>query len=337
MKGRPMIPIAAAGGVEVFATSGGSISLHGSPYPAHVRGAAIDLHTPGRFGDDAPSPVDGHIEHIEELQTGVITRFETEQEVQTHIRTNKGLAMVLHCEPFGVVGDRVRLGHPFGRYLRTGYLSPWSGPHLHVEVRSSMAGHEGEPLELLGVAETFSTLPSPHHLGDSLELQIVDSQREFLGVTVSPESVARLGHLWGLLGEVGAHARCLVEGDIPWNCYGGIIHPQTPPVVEGDDVRFGTFDLGHVYQPMRTRSVFSFGEMDYAGIDRYSKGLLYRNLDLYEIPRRRCRVDGHEYLGLTLGVGIDSDPPLRLVPRHPEPPHFSVGDTVTLSLPQGHD
>jgi len=119
-------------------------SRYNSPYRAHQGGCAVDLYPPG---DTAPSPVGGEVIDIRAVKPP--TRpYATEEDYLIVIDTEGGdieyrraddepaIARIMHVKPDVSTGERVRVGDPLGRLVRSGFFAPWVENHLHVGFRS---------------------------------------------------------------------------------------------------------------------------------------------------------------------------------------------------------
>jgi hypothetical protein len=123
-------------------------SLYNSPYPAHDHGCAVDLYRdPDRDEDVAPSPVAGEVLDSHERR---VPRKEY-AEATDHIllvdvdaaasgfdagATDDGyVARMLHVDPAVSPGERVEVGDPLGRFVRSGFFAPWVDDHVHLGFR----------------------------------------------------------------------------------------------------------------------------------------------------------------------------------------------------------
>jgi hypothetical protein len=179
-------------------------SLYNSPYPAHDRGCAVDLYRdPDREDDVAPSPVAGEVlgtherrvpqkayaeatDHILLVDVnGAASGFDATGGDDGALDTADLVARILHVDPDVEPGDRVDVGDPLGRFVRSGFFAPWVDDHVHLGVRRHdqnllRAGGsiplslpvEPRPLEWDGtgtvveVGETYVVLDAPRHDGD---------------------------------------------------------------------------------------------------------------------------------------------------------------------------
>jgi len=48
------------------------------------------------------------------------------------------VAKILHIKPRVKIGERLAYGDPIGETMISGYLFPWSEPHMHLEVGTLM-------------------------------------------------------------------------------------------------------------------------------------------------------------------------------------------------------
>jgi hypothetical protein len=129
-------------------------SLYNSPYPAHDRGCAIDLYRdPDRDDDVAPSPVAGEVLDSHERRVPSKTYAEATDHILlvdvdeaasgfdpggTADGEDDGsgyVARMLHVDPAVGPGDRVEVGDPLGRMVRSGFFAPWVDNHVHLGFR----------------------------------------------------------------------------------------------------------------------------------------------------------------------------------------------------------
>ncbi|ERH12294.1 MAG: hypothetical protein J07HB67_01310 [halophilic archaeon J07HB67] len=118
-------------------------SLYNSPYPAHDAGHGIDLYPASNVG---VSPVAGRVldtrtvgcpdrsyaadtDHLILIDTGASDTEPGES------GTGGAVARVLHVDPAVSAGDRVAVGDPLGRMVRSGFFGPWVDNHVHVDFR----------------------------------------------------------------------------------------------------------------------------------------------------------------------------------------------------------
>lgn len=168
-------------------------SLHNSPYPAHVRGAAVDLYPgdaidshPGG-GTRAPSPVAGEV-----VDTRTVEAPPREYAADhDHLilvdverpTTAAGLvARLMHVDPVVESGERVAVGDDLGELVRSGFYAPWVPDHVHLGFRNPNAdpyrargslrldpGVDVEPVawdgtgEVVATGETYAVLDGPLH------------------------------------------------------------------------------------------------------------------------------------------------------------------------------
>lgn len=173
-------------------------SQYNSPYAAHRAGRAIDLYPSGSEPlrdrpseadgnqwvpgcPDVPSPVAGTV-----LATrSVTTPSRPYAAVRDHlllVDVGSRVARILHVEPSVEPGERIGVGDPLGRFVRSGYFAPWVGPHVHLEFRPPAAdplrargsvriepavavegvGWDGNGT-VVGVGETYVVLDAPSH------------------------------------------------------------------------------------------------------------------------------------------------------------------------------
>lgn len=106
-------------------------SLYNSPYPAHDHGHAIDLY-PG--GDVGLSPVSGEV-----LDTRTVRcpdrPYAVDEDHLVVVDVGEYVARILHVAPAVEPGDRIAVGDPLGRMVRSGFFGRWVDDHVHLEFR----------------------------------------------------------------------------------------------------------------------------------------------------------------------------------------------------------
>ena len=118
-------------GLEISLPEDAYFSVHNSPYPAHRRGAALDV-----YHDDAPFP-------FEEGRVLEVRRFTPppgcwEREDYAILVGLGGVyAKFLHLKPGVRQGEVLGESESLGRPIMSSYLRPWSDPHYHLEVLGS--------------------------------------------------------------------------------------------------------------------------------------------------------------------------------------------------------
>jgi len=109
-------------------------SLFNSPYTPHREGHAVDVYFPG---DEALLP----FEEARVLEVrGVETPMHRSDALSHDYLIILGLdsmhtVKILHVEPRVRLGEKLVYGDPLGKLIVSGYFSPWSEPHMHLEVR----------------------------------------------------------------------------------------------------------------------------------------------------------------------------------------------------------
>lgn len=165
-------------------------SLFNSPYPAHADGRAVDLYLQERRDALAPSPVAGEVLATETVRCPD-RPYAADADHLVLVATDGAattggpadlVARILHVEPRVEPGDRVAVGDPLGRTVRSGYFAPWVADHLHLGVRPADANHRRargslplrvdvpvEPLAwdgtgvVVSTGETYADLDAPAH------------------------------------------------------------------------------------------------------------------------------------------------------------------------------
>jgi hypothetical protein len=191
-------------------------SLYNSPYPAHDLGCAVDLY-PDRADGLAPSPVAGTVLDIQERRvpdqsyaeaTDTVLLLSVEEEATPGLTLDgneydeEWVARILHVDPAVAPGDRVEVGDPLGRLVRSGFFAPWVANHVHLELRhrgANLLRARGSPRLVLDtdvaitpvgwdghgtvveVGETYVRLDRPAHPGDGWAALASDEGRPLDG------------------------------------------------------------------------------------------------------------------------------------------------------------
>ena len=96
-------------------------SFFNSPYIGHKTGCAIDIYSP-------LSPIDGYVKKIIKLRHDYLLLIECSDNSSVY-------AKILHVKPFFHIGDHVHIGDSLGTLIWSNYFSPWTDPHIHLELR----------------------------------------------------------------------------------------------------------------------------------------------------------------------------------------------------------
>ena len=129
------------GAEDILIMRGDYLSMTNSPYPPHIVGYAVDIYPSYPY---LPA------------ERGVVTRVISflaprnrpdaeKEDYLININVGNHVLKILHVKPSVKPGDKLYLGDPLGELIISGYLRPWSDPHMHVEVRK-----KGDELRALG-------------------------------------------------------------------------------------------------------------------------------------------------------------------------------------------
>ncbi|WP_254839592.1 hypothetical protein [Natronomonas marina] len=106
-------------------------SLYNSPYPAHDAGCAVDLYSGGEV---ARSPVPGEV-----LETRTVRcppkSYAADEDHLVLVDCGDVVARVLHVDPTVEAGERVEVGDPLGKLVRSGFFGQWVDNHVHLGFR----------------------------------------------------------------------------------------------------------------------------------------------------------------------------------------------------------
>ena len=129
------------GAEDILIMRGDYLSMTNSPYPPHIVGYAADIY-----------PKYPYLPAEKGIVTRVISfpaprnRPDAENEDYViNVDLGKHVLKILHVRPSVKPGDKLYLGDPLGELIISGYLRPWSDPHMHTEIRK-----KGDELRALG-------------------------------------------------------------------------------------------------------------------------------------------------------------------------------------------
>jgi len=269
------IPIAKFQNVCAFCQQSTRLSFFNSPWFPHRQGLAIDIYD-GVFGGAAFSPISGEILAVKRFKSPESKYFKSnpwEWGILIVPFDNEAIcAKVLHAEPIVEKGEEVQVGTPIGMYVRNGYFEPWTGPHLHLEIRVKKF-----PLNTMFRASgglNFESLVEPKiELNSTNELvgQVQQVNPHFLSVEFG--EAGWQPHWKGFPAKVGA-SLCVVDGGLAYyDKFGGIlgdtsnILPNTP-IVAGDRV------IGHIVRILGPRrALVQFSPVNITINDQHVMGL----------------------------------------------------------------
>lgn len=313
------------------------VAFHSSPYPVHVQGGALDIFTGRKFGIAAQSPVSGKVNMIDKSKVGVSRYFKSEPfDYIISLEVEDVCVRLLHIEPSVEVGDSVEAGDSIGRYIRTPLLPFWSYPHVHCEIKDCKDTQS--PLDAFPLV--------PEVTGSYQGSQEKDFN-SFIGkvklhtpnyILVSPEIdiFGKVGNFHGIAVSIG-NEKGILDAQSPWNAYGGVILGEDSKVKIGDEVRFGKVLLGIVERINGNLAAYVLGGELGDGIDRYSKGLLYKDVGRFNVPYKRIKVNGEVFLGISTGLFLFEERSVRLVPLKPLEGEFEEGEEVMVELDCDND
>ncbi len=330
-----MISVAEAEGITIHAPREGIVGFHTSPYPVHVQSGAVDIF-PGRdFTAPALSPAFGKVVFIEKNKVGVARHFQADPyDYIIAIEQNGICVRMLHVEPEVNEGDEIDIGDRLGRYLRSPLLPFWSFPHIHAEIKDcsdTKSPLDAYPLDVLGSGEFNG---SPEEEFTELEAKVVLATKNYLIVSPLKDIFGNIGQYWGVVAETG-NEPALLDGQVPWNCYGGLILSEKSTVSVGEEVRLGEVLLGKVMKRRGNIATYALGGELGDGIDRYSKGLLYKDVGRFNVPYKRIKVNGEVFLGISIGLSLTENRTLKLVPTEPIKKRYGIGEIITIELDIG--
>ena len=130
------------GSADIYVGPHDYLSMTNSPYPPHIVGYAVDIYTPQAY-----MPAEkGVVRRVIEFPAPRNRPDSPPSDYLINIDIGAGKVLkILHVEPGVRVGDLLMLGDYIGEIIVSGFLRPWSDPHMHVEVR-----REGDEVRALG-------------------------------------------------------------------------------------------------------------------------------------------------------------------------------------------
>lgn len=327
-----MIPVAAAKDVTVHAPEKTFVAFRSSPYPVHVQGGAVDIFGEGDFDSSAKCPVAGEVISILKRNVGYPRFFDSEpNDYEILLKTQDACVRFLHIEPEIEVEEHVKLGQIIGKFIRSPLLPFWSQPHVHVEIKDlrKISGPQNAfLLERIGEGKLEGELDLEFNI---IETMVVLATENYIVVSPDADIFGRMGRYFGVTVGVGGDAG-LLDAHAPWNCYGGVALPENSKVEVGDEVRLGKVLLGKVENVYKNIATYSLGGKVGDGVYRFSKGLMYRDVRRFNVPRKRIHVNGEEYLGFSTGLSLFENRTLRLIPEKPLERKYEMGEKIIIDL-----
>jgi hypothetical protein len=285
------------------------LSLFNSPYRAHDRGHAVDLYPAGGRRDlVAPSPVAGVVR--ETLAVGAPDRPHTVPEdhlllvdvdpaasaLDLEDAPTPLVARVLHVDPAVCPGDRVAVGDPLGRTVRSGFFAPWVADHLHLDFRPA-----DRNLRRASGSLPVAVAPAPEPLAwdGTGRVRAVGETYALLDAPAHPAP----GERWvGVAGGPGV----ALDGGFPHYEGGGRLAGRTddtepaPESADTESVRLAGHEVGRA----RGRAV--------------------------DWRTATVTANGHPVTGISLFLGRVADFGVKVVARDGHP--FAVGDEVRVAV-----
>jgi len=207
--------IAECMGLKLKIPNGCWFSFFNSPYPSHRYSSAVDLYYPEGEG---LMPIDeGIVLEIGKFECPVKRADASPFDYITLIKVDEDVVLkVLHVKPYVKPGEKLYLGDPIGKIIVSGFLSPWSNVHMHLEFRGLY-----DPYRALGgfridIRETVNLLSKPNKFENSFTVEEVCNGFMWL----KPETI--FGFQCGLMLMV-YDKPFWVDGGIPHYNYGAIL------------------------------------------------------------------------------------------------------------------
>lgn len=229
-----MIKVAHSEGVNIYCPKNGRFSFFNSPYFSHRNCAGIDIYPNTWFNSIAPSPVNGEVIGIREVNRFWHKDFKCSGKdyvlLLRSLENKNKIVKILHVKPIVTVGDNIYVGEKIGVLIRSGFFDFWTDPHIHVEVRNP-----GDPIRARGGCRIRGTIEIDNNM-DLVDLMsikgtVVDSKREYC--LIAPEMEFKHGMPVYLVDheQIG-----LLDGGIPHYGFFGVHTNFTPKI--GGQVKF---------------------------------------------------------------------------------------------------
>ena len=207
--------IAECMGLKLKIPNGCWFSFFNSPYPSHKSSSAIDIYYPE--GEGLMPIDDGVVLEVEKFECPVRRTDASPFDYLTLIRVGEDVVLkILHVKPNVKPGEKLHLGDPIGKIIVSGFLSPWSNIHMHLEFRSLH-----DPYRALGgfridIRETVNLLPKPSQIVNPFTIEEICENYMWL------KPKMRFNFQCGLMLMVNDKL-LWVDGGIPHYNYGAIL------------------------------------------------------------------------------------------------------------------
>jgi len=302
--------VAHSGGITLTVPEDSMVSFHNSPYYSHNQGSAVDLYPSNReFGASALSPIDGIVRSIRRFKSPTPKRFETspfEPLVLIENEDNPAILLkILHLNPSVQENELVYVGDHIGTYIRSGYFSRWTDPHIHIEIRhrsDPIRARGGLPIHLLN--NNTSKPPAFNQTcGMSGRFSLITDEYALVELN---SSLPRLGYYSGLAASLG-DVHGILDCGIPHYRFGGLHLPSMFGVSSPSILKIDGNTIGRASRTIHTSVVF-------------------------ETFRTRIKVNGIPILGLSLGLQIRDSRTIKMIPIDPSSFPFVEGDNAEISI-----
>jgi hypothetical protein len=230
----------------------------------------MDIFTGREFGIFAPSPVSGTVNMIDKSKVGKSRHFESEPyDYIISLEVEDICVRLLHIEPLVEVGDIVKMGDNVGKYIRTPLLPFWSYPHAHCEIKDCKDTQS--PLDAFPLTpDVTGRYVGPQEMKfNTFTGKVKLFTSNYILISPSIDFFGKVGNFHGISVSVG-NEMGILDGQSPWNAYGGVILGEESDVKVGDEVRFGSVLLGKVERLSGSMATYVLGGELGDGIDRYS-------------------------------------------------------------------
>ena len=244
--GHWLTPVALSGEVEIQTDAKSFVSFSNSPYYSHEHGEAVDLYSP-KGNVIAYSPLGGVVTGLHVVKSPRPRHFQAPEIEHLLIiepsQTTQLIARILHVESSLSVGEKIHVGEPLGKLVRSGFFNSWTENHIHVELRNP-----AQPLRAKGSLSMVPLLQGENPEGMPCDhrplLRVADSNSYYV-LAEALEGEVSLGQFRGYGCEVGNSVGILDAG-LPHYSFGGVLLGQDAKVEVGDEVVFWGAAVGKV-------------------------------------------------------------------------------------------
>ncbi|MCX8169417.1 MAG: hypothetical protein N3E39_04375 [Candidatus Methanomethylicia archaeon] len=269
-------------------------SFFNSPYPAHKSTTAIDIYYTCNEG---LMPLDeGIVLEVKRFECPIKRIDASNIDYLILVKVSSGVVLkILHVKPTVKPGERIYLGDPLGKMIISGFFSPWSDLHMHLEVRDIRDPYRALGAFELDISKTVNSLINPIYNVDML-FYVEDVYRNY--VWLKPSNIVN-GFQCGLALMIDKNI-FWVDGGIPHYGYGSIL---------------GFSGFGYVYS--------TFGDI---------VGSIYHYKFNYSIFKSSCIISTSPFNLKVIGIGSYIGMPFLKLILLDDGSKLKIGDSINICL-----